>query len=192
MAVDYGIVFVRKHIHNLSFGLRYGGAKRRTHDHKHPNHFPQLLGRLRDGSDIVSVRHAPKRRLQDWLSYGCFPPPSRPRFLPQMHQSVLRLEMHVGYVYNHREEYVEQKGRKRATLTKALLHSEPPRGHPVVEQHACSHAIIELTNDGDHILWHAKTGEYSPGECSINGVVCFGKVDKAYIQRNSFLPRQLP
>ena len=40
-------------------------------------------------------------------------------------------------------------------------------------------------------MWHAKTGEYYPEEGSINGVVCFGKVDKAYIERNSFLPRHL-
>ena len=40
-------------------------------------------------------------------------------------------------------------------------------------------------------MWHAKTGEYCLEEGSINGVVRFGKVDKAYIERNSFLPRQL-
>ena len=33
--------------------------------------------------------------------------------------------------------------------------------------------------------------EYCPEEGSINGVVRFGKADKAYIERNSFLPRQL-
>ena len=45
-------------------------------------------------------------------------------------------------------------------------------------------AIVELTNDRDHFLWHAKTGEYCPEEGSINGVVRFGKVDKAYIREN--------
>ena len=50
---------------------------------------------------------------------------------------------------------------------------------------------MELTNDRDHILWHAKTGEYCPKKGSINGVVRFGKVDKACVERNSFLPRQL-
>ena len=39
-------------------------------------------------------------------------------------------------------------------------------------------------------MWHAKTGEYSPEEGSINGVVRFGKVNKAYMERNSFVPRQ--
>ena len=94
-------------------------------------------------------------------------------------------------MYNHREENVEQEGREYAPLTKALFHSKSPRAHPVVESHACSHAIVELTNDRDHILWHAKAGEYCPEEGSINGVVRFSKVDKAYIQQNSFLPRQL-
>ena len=57
---------------------------------------------------------------------------------------------------------------------------QQPRAHPVVEPHACSHAIVELTNVPDHILWHVKTGEYCPEEGSINGVVRFGKVDKSY------------
>ena len=76
-------------------------------------------------------------------------------------------------------------------MTKALFRSEPPRAQSVVEPHACSHAIMELTNDRDHIMWHAKTGEYCPEEAAINGVVRFGKVDKAYVERDSFLPRQL-
>ena len=77
-------------------------------------------------------------------------------------------------------------------MTKALFHSKPPQAHPVVEPHACSHATVELTNDRDHIIWHAKTGEYCPEEGSINGVVRFGKVDKAYIQRNSFFSAPAP
>ena len=56
------------------------------------------------------------------------------------------------FVYNRREEDVEQKGREYASLTKALFQSKPPRAHPVVEPHACSHAIVESMNDRDHIL----------------------------------------
>ena len=124
------------------------------------------------------------------------PPAPPPPFLPQVYQSVrdafVRLETRGGHVvYNRREKDVEQDGREHAPLTKALFHSKPPRAHPVVEPHACSHAIVELTNDRNHVLWHAKTGEYCSEEGSINGVVRFSKVDKAYIQRNSFLPRQL-
>ena len=79
---------------------------------------------------------------------------------------------------------VEQEGREHAPLTKAFFYSEPPRAHPVVEPHACSHAIVELTNDRNHFLWHTKTSEYCPEEGSINGVVGFAKVDKAYIERD--------
>ena len=115
----------------------------------------------------------------------------RPPLFPQVyqqsvHDAFVRLETRGGHVYNRREEDVEQEGREHAPLTKALLHREPPRAHPVVEPHACSHAIVELTNGRDHILWHAKADEYCPEEGSINGVVRFGKVDKAYIERNSF------
>ena len=86
---------------------------------------------------------------------------------------------------------VAKKMLNRTPLTKALFHSEPSQAHPVVEPHACSYAIVEWMNDRDRNLWHAKTGEYCPKEGSINGVVRFGKVDKVYIERNSFLLRQL-
>ena len=120
---------------------------------------------------------------------------SRPRFLPQMNQNVdhvfVHLQTRVSHVFNHREEDVEQERREHASFTKALFHSEPTRAHPIVEPYACSHVIVELRNDRDNILWHAKTGECCPEEGSINGVVRLGKVDEAYIQRSSFLPRQL-
>ena len=67
---------------------------------------------------------------------------------------------------------------------KALSYSAPPRAHPVVEPHACFHAIVDLTNDRDHIMWHSKTSEYCPEEGSINGVVRFVKVEKAYVERD--------
>ena len=112
-----------------------------------------------------------------------------------MYQSVnylfVRLETRGGHVYNRREQDVEQEGREHAPLTKAWFHSEPPQAHPVVEPHASSHVIVELTNNQDRILWYAKSGEYCPEEGSINEIVRFGKFDKAYIERNSFLPRQL-
>ena len=80
-------------------------------------------------------------------------------------------------VYSHREEDVGQERREPTPLTTALFHSKLSRAHPVVEPHACSHAIVKLTNHRGHILWHAKTGEYSLEEGSINGVECFDKVD---------------
>ena len=90
-----------------------------------------------------------------------------------------------------REEDVKQEGREHATLTKALFHGEPPRTHTVIEPHACPHAVVELTNDRNHPLRHAKAGEYRPQESSIDGVIRFGKVDEAHVQRDPFLPRQL-
>ena len=75
-----------------------------------------------------------------------FPRPPRPLFLLEVHQSVhdvfVRLETRVGYVYNRREEDVEHEVREHAPLVKALFHSEPPRAHPVVEPHACSHVCV--------------------------------------------------
>ena len=140
---------------------------------------------MRDDPGIVSVKHAPKRRRQDWLSGGCFPPAPRPSLFVHVHQSVhdafVRLETRGGHVYNRRVENIEQEGREHAPLTKALFHSEPPRAHPAVEPHACSHAIVELMNDRDQILWHAKTSEYCPEEGSINGVVRFGQVDRVVV-----------
>ena len=116
-----------------------------------------------------------------YAAFGLTSP--HPSFLPQVYQSVhdtfVRLQKRGGHVYNSREEDAEQGGREHAPLTKALFHSEPPRAHPVVEPHACLHAIVELTNDRDPNVWHAKTGEYCPEEGSINGVVRFGKADKA-------------
>ena len=93
-------------------------------------------------------------------------PPVRLLFLSQVHQSVhdvfVNLETRVGYAYNRRKEDVEREGREHAPIAKALFHSELPRVHPVVEPHVGSHAIVGLTNDRYHILWHAKTGEYCP------------------------------
>ena len=117
----------------------------------------------------------PKERRQDWLSVGCSPPPPRARFLPQMHLSVHDVFFHrktrIDHVYYRREEDVEEEVREHVPLTKALFHSELPRANSAVESHACSHAIVKLTNDRDHILWHAKTGEYSPQEGLMNEVV---------------------
>ena len=60
--------------HYLTFGLRYGEARRRAHDHEHPHHLPHLSRGLRDDPGIASVKRAPTRRRQDWLYGSCFPP----------------------------------------------------------------------------------------------------------------------
>ena len=77
---------LRAQARDLSLGLRYGEAKRRAYDHNRPHHLPRLLGGLRDDPGIVSVKHTPKWRRQDWFSGSCFPPLPRPLFLPQVHQ----------------------------------------------------------------------------------------------------------
>ena len=98
------------------------------------------------------------------------------------HHASVRLETLVDRIHNRREEDgVEQKGREYAPLTKALFHSEPPQAHPAVEPHACTHAIVELTIGRDHILWYAKTDDYSSKKGSVNEVLRFGKVDKVDI-----------
>ena len=116
-------------------------------------------------------------------------PAPRSLFIPQVYQSVhhaiVRLETRGGHVNNRREKDIEQE-RWEQPLTKALFHSEPLRAGPVVEPHACSHAIVELMNDRDHSLWHAKTGEYCPETSLISGVARFGRTDKPYIQVNTF------
>ena len=76
-------------------------------------------------------------------------------------------------------------------MTKALLHSESLRVHPVVELHVCLHAIVESTNDRDYIYVTRQHKRVLSGGRSVNGVIRFGMVDKAFIQRSSFLPRQL-
>ena len=144
MELDSGIPYVYKHM--ISVLASHMVRPKFTYTTNHPHHLPQLLGRLRDDSVVVSVKYAPKRRRQDWLSDDCFPPPpfsssgtsKRPRDLG-------RLETRVSHVYNcRREEDVEQKERKHACLTKALFHSKPPRAHPVTEPQPCSHAIVDL------------------------------------------------
>ena len=74
----------RASTHDLSLGLQFSETKYRGHDHDHAHPLPQLLRRLQDDSGIISVKHASKRRRRDWLSSGCFPPPSHPHFLPQI------------------------------------------------------------------------------------------------------------
>ena len=58
-----------------------------------------------------------------WLLSSAPPPPHSLHF-PQVHESVrnvsVLLETRVDPVNNHREEYVKQKGREHAHLTKAL------------------------------------------------------------------------
>ena len=75
-------------------------------------------------------------------------------------------------------------------MPKTLLHVERIRALAIIQPHACPHAIVELANDGEHSRWNAKVSQDSPQESAIDGVVGFGKVDKAHEQRVVILPSQ--
>ena len=49
---------------------------------------------------------------------------------------------------------------------------------------------MELADDGEHSRWHAKTSKDIPQKGSVDGVVCFGEIDKAQVQGGVLLPRQ--
>ena len=50
---------------------------------------------------------------------------------------------------------------------------------------------MESANDGGHSRWHARTGKNFPQKKgSVDGVTCFGEVDKAQVQGGVLLPRQ--
>ena len=115
--------------YDLSLSLRYGEAKRRAHNHDHPHHLPELLCQIPGDSGIIIVQHASQQSQEGWLSVGCSPSDSRPCYPSEVHQSVheafVRLETHVGHVYIHRKEDVEEEGCEHPPLANALFHSEP-------------------------------------------------------------------
>ena len=145
---------LRGYTHDLSHGPQYSEAERRAHYHDRARFLHHLLEQLQDDSFIVSVKHAPQRCCEGWLSGGCFPPPPRPRFfLINVYQSVhgvfARLEILVDRVHNRRENDVGQEGRKHAALTtKTRFHSEPPRRR-AARLIVCHHIF---TDDCDHVL----------------------------------------
>ena len=49
---------------------------------------------------------------------------------------------------------------------------------------------MDLADYGEHSRWHAKTSKDIPQKGSVDGVVCFGEVDKAQVQGGVLLPRQ--
>ena len=75
---------------------------------------------------------------------------------------------------------VEQQWREHTPLPKTLLHIEHDRALAIIRPHACPHAVVELADDGEHFRWNAKASQDSPQEGAIDGVIGFGKVDKAH------------
>ena len=51
------------------------------------------------------------------------------------------------------------------------------------------HTVVEFAVDGEHSSWHAKASKDIPQNGSVDGVVCFGEVDKAQ-EQGGVLPRQ--
>ena len=74
-------------------------------------------------------------------------------------------------------------------MPETLRHVELIRALSIIQPHACLHTVVELADDGDHSRWHAKTSKDIPQKASVDGVVCFGEVDKAHVQ-GGVLPRQ--
>ena len=72
--------------------------------------------------------------------------------------------------------------------------SAPRRTYPSTRHHPTArmppHAVGELAYDGEHFRWYANASQGSPRESAVDGVIGFGKVDKAHKHRGVLLPRQ--
>ena len=75
-------------------------------------------------------------------------------------------------------------------MPETLPHVELIRALSIIQPHACSHAVVELVDDGEHSRWHAKTSKDIPQKGSVDGVICFGEVDKVQAQGVVLRPRQ--
>ena len=89
-----------------------------------------------------------------------------------------------------REKHVEQQWREHASLPETLPYVELVPPLSTIQPHACLHAVVELADDGEHSRWHAKTSNNIPQKGSVDGVICFGEVDKTQVQGGVLLPRQ--
>ena len=49
------------------------------------------------------------------------------------------------------------KNRLHMPLPKTLPHVEHIRALPIIQPHACLHAVVEFADDGENSRWHAKT-----------------------------------
>ena len=86
-------------------------------------------------------------------------------------------ETFLGHTQYRCEKRVEQQWREHTPLPKILLHIERiPTSTPITRPHACSHAVVELMNDGKHSRRYAKASKGSPQKDSADGPMCFGEV----------------
>ena len=65
------------------------------------------------------------------------------------------------------------------------------RALSVIPPHLCLHAVLKLADNIEHSWWHAKTSKDIPLKGSVDGVICFGGVDKTQVQGGVLLLRQV-
>ena len=95
-----------------------------------------------------------------------------------------------GHTQYRREKHVEQQWPEHASLPETLPHIKLIRALSIIQPHECLHTVVELADDGEHSRWRAKTSKDIPQKGSVDGVICFGEVDKAQVQGGVVFPRQ--
>ena len=139
--------------YDVSLGLRHRGAKRHAYDHDYAHHLPGLLWQVLGDSGIIIVQHASQQSHKGWLSFGCSPPPPRPCFLPEVHQSVHDVfvrpdtRIPVDHVYKRRKEYIEEEGSEHPPLANALSQSEPSASDTFCIPYIHSIAIVGVEKE---------------------------------------------
>ena len=72
-----------------------------------------------------------------------------------------------------------------------MLHLELFRILSIIQPHTCLRAVVKFVNDGEHSRWHPKASKDIPQKGLVDGVICFGKVDKAHVQGGVRFPRHV-
>ena len=107
------------------------------------------------------------------------------------HDGCISEEAFLGHAQYRREKHDEQQWREHAPLPETLHHVELIRAlSNIIQPHACLHVVVKLADDGEHSRWHAKTSKDIPQKGLVDGLICFGEVDKAQAQGGVLLPRQ--
>ena len=87
-------------------------------------------------------------------------------------------------------KHVTQQWREHASFPETLPDVQLIRALSIIQLHACLHIVVELADNIEHSRWHAKPSKDITQKCSVDGVLCFGEVDKAQMQDSILLPRQ--
>ena len=100
-----------------------------------------------------------------------------------VHDGCIREELFLGHTEYRRAKHVKQQWRKCSPLPKTLRYVGLLLPPSIVQPHAFLHAVAELAGDGEHSRGHAKKkSKDSPHKGSVDGVICFGEVDKARVR----------